>query len=225
LYKNRSNRPKVVIYSSLFGNYEQIRELQVEYKDIDYFMFTDNPNLKSDHWKINVIEDSLQNPRRTSRLPKILPHKYLPNHDISIYMDANFQLLTDDIYQMIEQCLDGNDLALSKHKRRNCLYKELEHCVKVQKEKREIADRIKDKYLKNGFPSNWGLYLNGFIIRRNTDQIKQLNEMWWSEYSSGSERDQCSLMYCLWKLGIPVNPIDNKPEKEKRYYRIFRHSN
>jgi hypothetical protein len=137
-------------------------------------------------------------------------------------MNASHQFLTSDIYQLIDHCLGRNDIALSKHPRRNCLYQELEHCVKVQKENRETADRIKEKYLKNGFPSNFGLYLNGFIIRRNTDHIKQLNEMWWNEYSSGSERDQFSLMNCLWKMGIPVNSTATEA-KEKRYYRIFRH--
>lgn len=218
-------QPRVIIYSSLFGNYEPIREPLVEHKDIDYILFTDDRNLKSDHWRINLIEDSLQNSRRTSRLPKILPHKYLPEHDISIYMDANVQILTNDIYQMIDQCLGSYDIAIPKHPRRDCLYQELKHCIKVQKEKQETADGIIDKYLKYGFPSNFGLYVNRFLIRRNTDSIQQLDEMWWREYSSGSVRDQCSLMYCLWKTRVPVNPIDSKSVKEKHYYRVFRHFN
>lgn len=73
---------------------------------------------------------------------------------------------------MIEQSLGRNDIALVKHPRRNCLYQELEHCVKVGKENQKTADRVKNKYLKNRFPRNFGLCLNGFIIRRNTDIIK-----------------------------------------------------
>jgi hypothetical protein len=79
---------RVVIYSSLFGSYKPIRESFTKYEDIDYIMFTDNQYLQSDHWKIHLIENSLQNTRRASRFPKILPHRYLPEHEVSIYNEC-----------------------------------------------------------------------------------------------------------------------------------------
>ena len=33
-------------------------------------------------------------------------------------------------------------------------------------------------------------------------QIEELNELWWSEISAHSRRDQLSLDYVLWRLGI-----------------------
>src|SRR5690606_17984208 len=57
------------------------------------------------------------------------------------------------------------------------------------------------------YPEKNGLYENAFIFRRNNNEIKKLNEMWWSEYQTGTERDQFVLMYCLYVLSVEVNAI------------------
>jgi len=51
------------------------------------------------------------------------------------------------------------------------------------------------------------------IIRRHTKKIEQFNNAWWAEYCRFSVRDQLSFMYCLDKIGIPVNLIDYQFEE------------
>ena len=198
---------KVVVYTSLFGDHDSVKEPLCIDKSVDYILFTDDPSIKSEKWTIKVLENQFESPRKMARLIKLLSHKFLPEHDLSIYLDANFKLKAKDIYEMIVECLEGQDIALYKHPRRSCTYQELEHCLKVNKVSTEIADRVKIKYLNEGFPRDYGLFESGFIIRKNTEKINQLNELWWNEIATGSERDQCSLVYCLWKLGITANEI------------------
>ena len=128
------------------------------------------------------------------------------------------------VYKIIDKSLGEYDMAILKHPRRRCLYDELKHCVKVGKESAEVANRVNYKYLNDGFPKNFGLFVNRFIIRRNTEKIIELNEMWWREYDWGSERDQCNRMYCVWKLGITVNPIEFKENNgPASYFRVYKH--
>ena len=57
------------------------------------------------------------------------------------------------------------------------------------------------------FPERFGLRSAGIIIRRNNDNVRKFNELWWDEISKGSHRDQLSQMYVSWKTGIEVGKI------------------
>lgn len=218
------SKPKVVVYTSLFGNYDSVTEPLFIDENVEYILFTDDKNIKSTKWRVEIIEKMIENPRRMARLPKLLAHNYLPAHDISIYLDANMKLKTKNVYQLIEECLEGNDIAFYNHPRRHCTYRELKHCVRVQKISSEIANQVVNKYLQDGFPTDFGLFESGFIIRRSIEKIKKFNELWWNEYVSGSERDQCCLMYCLWKLGITANSIKvGEQIRINPYLAVYKH--
>ena len=64
------------------------------------------------------------------------------------------------------------------------------------------------RYTKEGYPPDNGLSELPVILRRNTEKIKELNELWMYEIEHGSFRDQISFDYCAWKLGIKVNHFD-----------------
>lgn len=220
---NSKRKEKIVVYSCLFGDYEELKEPDVADPNVEYIIFTDNKDLVSKKWRIVVIENLSDNVRKASRLPKILPHKYLSDHDISIYVDASFYIMASDIVEMAIECLDGKDIALYEHKNRVCTYDEIRHVRSdpTRKVDGDICDRHLEKLETEGFPEKYGLFENGLIVRRNTEQIKQLNELWWSEYKNGAERDQFSFMYCVWKLGVDVNSISVGHEIRKNPYVKF----
>ena len=56
------------------------------------------------------------------------------------------------------------------------------------------------------YPLNNGLRSGFLIVRRHTPKIAKFNELWWNEVDRGSVRDQLSIDYALWKLGI--EPVD-----------------
>ncbi|MGW7159265.1 glycosyltransferase [Paenibacillus taichungensis] len=200
-------KSKIIVYTCLLGEYEFVKEPLFKSDGVEYILFTDNKNLKSIGWDIRYIDIKLSNPRRTSRLAKILAHKYLPPHDVSVYIDASLEIKTEDVHSMVSECLNDKEIALFKHPVRNCLYEEVDYCVSQNENLLHDGTLQKQKYLKDGLPENYGLFENAFIVRKNTKAIQQLNDLWWSEYENGAERDQFSLMYCLWKLEVKVNSI------------------
>ena len=62
-----------------------------------------------------------------------------------------------------------------------------------------------------------GLGENCFIIRKNNNRVKKFNEIWWEEYIKGSERDQMSFMYAVWKSGVRLEFLEGNP-RDNRYY-------
>lgn len=222
----KSNR--IVVYTCNFGNYESVKEPILIDPEVDYVLFTDNEQLTSEHWRVVVLTEAAANPRRLSRLPKIVPHKYLPPHDISIYLDSSLELKTNDISKMIRECMGGRDIALYKHYQRNCVYDEIEFVMNSSDRKvedRSLCLRAIEKYKAIGYPANNGLFENAIIFRRNSEIIRTLSEMWWDEYTVGAERDQFTLMYCLHKLSIFPHPISmGKQFRDNPYVNFYKHA-
>lgn len=215
---------KIVVYTCNFGNYESVKEPQHVDPTVEYILFTDNKEIRSKNWKIVVIDKQLKNSRRTSRLPKILPHKYLPAHDISIYIDSSLELKVGNVRKMVAECMEGKDIALYKHYKRNCVYDEIEFVMNSTD--RVVADKTLclkavEKYKSIDYPKNNGFFENAFIFRRNTQEIRELSETWWTEYSAGTERDQFTFMYALWATGITPNTISRGEQFRRNDYVDF----
>ncbi|GAG31094.1 unnamed protein product, partial [marine sediment metagenome] len=95
-----------------------------------------------------------------------------------------------------------NWFSISKHPHRNCIYDEIKAVVKLKGIDLNDAFDQHRRYDIDGFPKNFGLGENGVMLRDLSDKkVHDICDMWWDEYSKGIKRDQCSLMYCFWKLG------------------------
>jgi hypothetical protein len=66
-----------------------------------------------------------------------------------------------------------------------------------------IEDQLK-RYKAEGYPGG-PFVCGGIIARRDTPEVREFNELWWSEYRDGQKRDQFALSYALWKTGVKVN--------------------
>jgi hypothetical protein len=223
-HKHDTDIDRIIVYSCIFGNYEEVKKPPIAYPGVQYLLFTDNPNLQAKGWHIHLIQAGDSNPRRLSRMPKILSHHYLPEHDVSVYMDGTLELRTRNIHRLVKNCLRGRNLALFRHYKRTCIYSEGLHCVAVGKEHPDIVKKQLARYKQEGFPADYGLFENAFIIRRNTRETQALNNLWWLEYSAGSQRDQLSFMYCLWHLGMVASTIRGKQFRKCSFLRHYPHN-
>ena len=225
---NYSSHEKIVVYTCNFGNYETVKEPLYKDKSVEYILFTDNKDLSSSVWKIVVIEEKLVDPRRTSRLTKILPHRYLPPHDISVYIDSSLELKTDNVRKMVSECMEGSDIALYKHYMRDCVYDEIDFVMNSTDRvvaNKELCLRAITKYEEINYPRKNGLFENAFIFRRSNEKINGLNETWWNEYIEGAERDQFTFMYALWIHKVSPNFIKHgKQFRINNYVNFHKHA-
>ncbi len=111
-----------VIYTALFGDYDDLIELQ-KFEGWDYICFTDQKNLKSDVWKIIEVNDDKNPPNILNRMYKWLPHRYLNEYELSLYLDTNIELLKKPDY-FLDTYLNKNLLAIPYHGA-NCIYQRI----------------------------------------------------------------------------------------------------
>jgi hypothetical protein len=132
-----------------------------------------------------------------------LAHRYLPEYDISIWVDG-----VVDVCGNIKDFLkpfdfDTYSVFIPEHPVRKCLYKEIDACIKIKKLKGDeitLAKKQLERYRAEKFPENYGLVQTNVMIRKHNDQYsKDLMEKWWSELKDYSHRDQLSFNYALWK--------------------------
>lgn len=144
-------------------------------------------------------------PRRRARYCKMMPHVIFPEADVTVWVDGNIRLLRTP--RRAVAWLTSNNIAAFRHPDRRCIYEEAKACMEFGKgSRKEILAQI-NAYRKAGYPANRGLISTRCVIRRNCDEINWLNEAWWREIRERSERDQISLPFLLWKMGIDYSHI------------------
>lgn len=177
----------IIVYSSVSGDYdEKIEDGRIYIEPSDKFITH----------------------RMNAKIPKILPHKFLPPHEYSIWVDSNIHLKVEP--QKLIDLFENPLCGVFVHPYRTTINEEINACIEL--------DSIKNlNYHKN---KSGALAACGFIIRKNTEEVNILNEKWMTEILLGSSRDQLSFPYTLGSIAKMIsvkNFIDNE------YYKILPH--
>jgi len=215
---------KLVVYTALFGDYDDLIEPKEKFEGCDFICFTDQKHLTSDVWEIRLIEECDLPPNMMNRKYKILPHLFLSEYEWSLYVDANIAIVGNPL-ELANKYLSKYDMAVPKHFARECVYDEARECVILGKTKYEEAMCQMNKYKNEGFPAKFGLGENNIIYRRhNSEKIKKIMNEWWMEIKTQTQRDQLSLAYVLWKNGEKFNYMDESAREGKGYFEYVLHN-
>jgi hypothetical protein len=234
--------PKIAIVTSIYGNYDDLKDNPIHHEDeVDWYCFTDNKNLKSDKWTIVNTPYHLNDPDKETykqyynyydlatnktvyhmmcaKYYKIKTHKIdvLQKYDYYIWVDGSIFLRPDFIHNIkkLIAATPTPDLINFKHSKRTNIKDELEESRPMKKYTTQRIQEQYDYYMSDGFPDTVGLYENTVCIKRNTETIHRIFDMWWIENLKWSFQDQLSYPYVLWKAGktptiIDENVFDNR---------------
>ncbi len=213
---------KFVVYTALFGNYDDLIDPKENYEGCDFICFTDQKHLTSDVWEIRLIEECEMPANMMNRKYKILPHLFLSEYEWSMYADANIKILNNP-FELANKYLAKHDFAMPKHFARDCIYEESKECVILGKSKYDETRKQMDTYEKEGFPKNFGLGENNILFRKhNSEKVMKMMNDWWEELNTHTKRDQLSLAYVLWKSGEKFSYMDESARGNK-YFRVKLH--
>ncbi len=176
--------------------------------------------INSSSWSLKLAPSidirSNYSERLRAKIIKILPQKFLNNYKYFIWIDSNLELKIDPKI-LINQYLNGYEIALQEHYRRNCIYDEIKEVTSLRLDYYNKLKNQKKDYKKLGYPKNNGLYDCSVIIRKNNRIINNLSETWWEHILKYSSRDQISLPYLLNKKEIEPNIINSEFFIKKGY--------
>lgn len=205
---------KIIVYTCITNGKNELLEYDKE-DGIEYICFSDTKiETKTDQWKICDLEWEFEDPRRTARYHKLMPHEVLPSHDYSVWFDGSMlpKVRIRDLVEWVKR--NDSDFAVRPHPGWDCIYTESERIrelngqfFKLSDEEIDTIDFVHTRYLDEGFPKNFGLHETGVLVRKNSEEIKEYNEAWWNEVKCNSVRDQLSFDYIRWKTGKEIRKL------------------
>lgn len=195
---------KTVVYTAVFGGYDQLIEPVCQDERIRYVCFTDDPTMNCPGWEIRCVEREFEDSVLESRKYKLLPHRFFSS-EYSIWMDANIQWKRNPL-EYINTYMGNTNAIFIPHGERDCIYEEAACCIAAHRDKTDNLVRQIKAYYEERCPEHVGLFAGGMIARRHQESdILQFDEEWWKEFTAYSRRDQISLGYLLWKKNMLIS--------------------
>ena len=170
---------KNVIYTTIFGGYDELKEPQFIPDGWDFVCFTD-ADLKSEVWEIVKTNTFYNDNTRNAKQFKVLPHRHLSKYDCSIFIDGNMTIRNNPD-ELISDYLSSHSIAFFDHGKntldpRNCIYDEAETIFEFgrrngnYKDNPELIKAQMERYISEGYPKNNGLITGMVILRRHNEK-------------------------------------------------------
>lgn len=196
---------KFVVYTAVIGNYDEINQPQVVDDRFDYVLFSnDIKEQQVGVWQIKPVP--YQNPIQTkvARWVKTHPEELLPEYEASLWIDSNIVIREARVYdRFVELFKDKVMISTMKHFQRKCAYEEMFEILCCGFEREKVVLQWGRLLRKEGYPKNNGLCETGVFFRTHNERVAEFNRLWWGCIEKYSRRDQFSVNYVLWKLGLP----------------------
>lgn len=199
---------KLIVYTAVIGpNTDKLRDPTTVNPGVEYLCYTDQP-IKSNIWRIIPIEKDVPDDCRFSRKVKILCQKYAAGAEVSLWLDAAFQLEVDPV-SIANQYLWPVDMIALRHPHRDNIVAEAKQVCEFGLAPADQVQAQVARYQQTGFVAQQRtLTSTGLCMRRHCERVFEFSRMWWSELEQGCCRDQISIDYCIWRTKLEVKYIE-----------------
>lgn len=215
-YRDEARNGKIAVVTAITGGKDVPLPVKPKCSSAEYILYTDK--VKKDYFnlgwdrvfKIPTFSNLTRPHRRNAKLPKVMPFLWLDGYQYVIWQDGGHMLQVDARDLIEEYLLDASkEIVAFQHGKKfngedhDCIYKEAKNIKRIGflKDPAVIDEQVA-AYRAEGFPPDFGLSCNFGMLWRNGIASHYLSLAWWEQICRYSSRDQMSLFYCLWKLGI-----------------------
>lgn len=217
LYVDKSKRPRIIVYTAIIGPNDNLLQQFWKPDNVKYVCYTDREQLNPPpEWEIRKVQRVEKDPKRDVIRYKAMPHAFLEDHDYSIWIDANFQILPTGFQDIIDDMGDEHHVHMFRHPARDCTYEEAGANLYLKNDNYDVIQQQMAFYQQEGLKEHAGLPECNQIIRRNTPLVQKFGTIWYSETVRWSKRDQLSVMYAEMKSGVPF--VINKMHARNAHY-------
>lgn len=202
-----------VFYSANFGNQEPRRPLLAAQPVGTTVLITDtNAPAEIEGWDIvcRVHWTHLAGTsRRAARRLKLSPQELFPRADWSIWFDSSHMPIVD--LGVLYRYIAKSPIACFRHPSRTTVAEEAQACLKDELDTPEAIEGWLAWLARVGFPDSMGLYGTACVIRNHEPLTASLDSLWMWALRRWSQRDQLSLPWALWTLGVAPACLQGAP--------------
>ncbi len=216
-------KQKIVVYTAIYGNYDDLKEPSMKLEGCDLVCFTDNERISSRFFDVRVHPPIYSDPARNSCVFRLLPHRFFPEYEYSLWIDGAGIFKTGNIRALIDKYLRDQNMAVFHHSTRDCLYDEAEMCIANKRDDPLIIRKQIEKYKQEQYPRHNGLVTTGAILRRHmSPDVIRVDEECWAEIEKFSRRPEISFNYVAWKNDFKYATFDGIVW-DNQYFRFAAH--
>lgn len=176
--------------------------------DVEYVCFTDRDRGYMG-WK-TVRLDTWTHPRLYARYLKVASHSLFPSVKATIWLDASFHLLCDPLAIINESASLGLVVGFV-HPDRQRMRDEARAVIACGQAPAPDVNRQVASYQAEGFDTDAQpqtiLTTTGLLVRWRHPQTETFNRLWQAQFKAFTIRDQLSIDYCAWKLGLTIGHL------------------
>jgi len=203
----------MILYTAITAKKDRIVPYNLDHEN---HLFTDDLDIPRDDfyegWYTHKIDSAESNNCRRAKIYKICPHLFFSKD--TMWIDGNIHMKVDAETLFNKQLGDGEyDMAIMPHLQRGTVYEEAQECIGGKFDTEDLISKQVQRYKDEGFDGS-RLADCAMILRRNTPKVTEFNNIWWSEITRGSKRDQISFPYAVWKSGVKVKFFDREGQRE-----------
>jgi len=200
-----------VVYTAIFGRYDDLRDPAIVNPDWDYICFGDKAPRRHGVWKFIGVPSN-GDPTRQAREHKAQSRLLFPFAPVTIWHDGNCRLL-DDPAKIVDQYRDC-DVAAFVHPDRTTIRDELAECIKLGKDAPATMTAYVDRLYAGGWADHVDLCETGRLIRWASPATERFEQEWWSAISQNSKRDQLSFGPAIAASSATLHVIRNRRTRD-----------
>ncbi len=224
---NQERKTKKVVYTCNIGSYDNFINPTFVNPEWDYVYFTDNMELlqlkRVGAWKIVYADYYDKNSASSAAFYKINPHVVLPDYDESLYLNANMDILNNEIFEYLDSF--NTKILCTADKEYKSIYEQLDYLVKTGKYNFKDLMKFKELLVKSKFPKKSILFSDKFIYRHHNDSdVIKIADEWQKLLNDYNVQNTAVLSYLLNKNNYAdIFAAGSIPPESA--YRIYSHKN
>lgn len=218
---------KVIVYTSLIGDYDDVPQFEQVDESIDHVLLTDEISDSFDYgpWKPIRIEKYFLSNKITNGFLKAAAHQIFGPDVVSAWVDSNLTRLNLNREDILSFVKDG-PVATPAHSVRRSVAEELLAVEELRLEHPSAVARHRMYLAEQGYPDSHRLSATMMLIRDHRNPaMRAANDLWWNIISGGLRRDQLSFDFALWKAGLRAGDIDVDWRVPNRFFVRTDHKN
>jgi hypothetical protein len=202
-----TRKDELIVYTCITGGYDDLQPVMQPEPGVAYVCFSDRALPGDRGWEVRPLPYPISDAVLANRFVKMHPHLLFPQHARSVYVDGNITP-KPGVRELAQEALGKNDFALYNHPFRDCAYAEAATCAVIGHDWAWAFTPQLRRYRDEGLPARVGLYECSILFRNHhAPAVVSLMHAWWDEFNRGVRRDQVSLPYLLWKMGLPARDL------------------
>lgn len=197
--------PTINVVTAWIGAADTLKPPTFTGDHVRYLCVTDR---EADVHGWDIVRARSEHPRRQARAAKTEIDDIGPSAEVTIWMDASFELLVDPQAIVEAAALTGAPIVGFAHPDRQRIRDEADAIIKARLAPTLDVIRQVSAYRAAGFDTDdvpqQALTTTGLLVRWRTPAVAAFNRFWGMQFDAFTLRDQLSVDFCARAATVPI---------------------